>query len=418
MDNQKIEQNSDSPKITESEEHCLHKKIGTQQKLFMFHELSPSSCFFLPHGTRIYNKLMEMIKSEYTKREFHEVITPNLFNCDLWKNSGHYEFYKNNMFSFTVEDREWSMKPMNCPAACLVYKSDRKSIHDLPIRYADFGVLHRNELSGALRGLTRVRRFQQDDAHIFCTLAQVEEQIDDCLDFLDSVYSKLGLSYKMELSTRPEKYIGSEETWDFVENQLKKSMDKFCGNKNMEFKINEGDGAFYGPKIDIHLTDSHGKELQCGTIQLDSQLPERFNLLYQDESGWHRPLIIHRAILGSVERMFAVLTEHYNGNWPFWLSPRQINIVPIFAKEPLLSYGKEIRDLLRQKGFYVDFDISTDTLNKKIVKAEEQKYNYVLVIGKKEMENKMVNLRDCGSKSKEDLSLEELVEKLTNLNQL
>lgn len=396
-----------------SDEHDLplHRRIGTKQKLFMFHKSSPGSCFFLPHGTRIYNKLISIIKDEYRKRDFHEIITPNIFNSDLWRQSGHWDHYHEHMFNFKVEEQEWSLKPMSCPAHCLMFKSERRSYRDLPIKWADFGVLHRNELSGALRGLTRVRRFQQDDAHIFCRMDQIESQIEDCLDFLMKIYNKMDLQFELELSTRPEKYSGELATWDQAEDCLRVGLDRFCKQHGKQFEINEGDGAFYGPKIDVQITDSCGRSLQCGTIQLDFQLPskERFDLQYHQEDGnWSHPVIIHRAVLGSVERMIAVLAEHYNGQWPFWLSPRQIAIVPIVNKEEILEYGRKLQNDISDWGYYVDLDDSTDRLNKKILNAQHEQYNLILVIGAKEVEKGTVNIRNGRSSDKIDIEIKDL----------
>ncbi|NXS01959.1 SYTC protein, partial [Oxylabes madagascariensis] len=290
-----------------------HRKIGRDQELFFFHELSPGSCFFLPKGAYIYNTLIEFIRSEYRKRGFQEVVTPNVFNSKLWMTSGHWQHYSDNMFSFEVEKEIFALKPMNCPGHCLMFDHRPRSWRELPLRLADFGVLHRNELSGALTGLTRVRRFQQDDAHIFCTMEQIEEEIKSCLEFLRTVYDVFGFSFKLNLSTRPEKYLGDIEVWNQAEKQLENSLNAF-GEK---WELNPGDGAFYGPKIDIQIKDAIGRYHQCATIQLDFQLPVRFNLTFVSHDGNDktRPVIIHRAILGSVERMIAILTENYGGKW-------------------------------------------------------------------------------------------------------
>jgi threonyl-tRNA synthetase len=392
------------------EQITSHQDIGIQQKLFMFHEVSPGSCFFLPHGTRIYNKLVDLIKKEYLDRNYHEVITPNIFKSELWKQSGHWDHYKNDMFSIKVEDQDWALKPMNCPGHCLIFDSTVRSYKELPIKLADFGVLHRNEASGSLRGLTRVRRFQQDDAHIFCRMDQIEEQIDDCLDFMKKIYEKFGFTYELELSTRPEKYIGDIESWDNAEKCLSKSLSKLgCG-----WELNKGDGAFYGPKIDIKINDSSGRELQCGTIQLDFQLPNNFNLKYEDATEKKiKPVIIHRAILGSVERMIAILAEHYDGVWPFWLSPRQIMIVPVH--DEYLDYCNKVKDILKNNGYYVEVDDSSNTMKKKIVSAEKQQYNYILVVGKRDKTNGTVNIRCVRDRSTKDISIELLLEKFKSL---
>lgn len=284
-----------------------HRKIGKEQELFFFHELSPGSCFFLPHGTRIYNALVDLIKSEYHQRGFTEVVTPNIYNVKLWETSGHWNNYKENMFSFEAEKETFALKPMNCPGHCVMFGIRDRSFRELPIRFADFGVLHRNELSGALTGLTRVRRFQQDDAHIFCRNDQLESEMTSCLEFLKHIYGIFGFSFSLKLSTRPEKYLGEIETWDKAEKMLEESLNKF----GSPWELNAGDGAFYGPKIDITIKDALGRRHQCATIQLDFQLPQRFDLSYASgatDQAVHRPVIIHRAILGSVERMVAILT--------------------------------------------------------------------------------------------------------------
>ncbi|XP_012588212.1 PREDICTED: probable threonine--tRNA ligase 2, cytoplasmic isoform X2 [Condylura cristata] len=298
-------------KLQEEAKNRDHRKIGKEQELFFFHDLSPGSCFFLPRGAFIYNTLMDFIREEYHRRNFTEVLSPNVFNSKLWEASGHWEHYSENMFSFDVEKDTFALKPMNCPGHCLMFAHRPRSWREMPIRFADFGVLHRNELSGTLSGLTRVRRFQQDDAHIFCTVEQIEEEMKGCLQFLQSVYSTFGFSFQLNLSTRPEHFLGEVEIWDEAEKQLQNSLMEF----GKPWKMNPGDGAFYGPKIDIKIKDAIGRDHQCATIQLDFQLPIRFNLTYVSKDGEDkkRPVIIHRAILGSVERMMAILSENYGG---------------------------------------------------------------------------------------------------------
>jgi threonyl-tRNA synthetase len=388
-----------------------HRKTGATQKLFFFHEWSPGSPFFLPHGTRIYNTLVDFMRNEYKKRGYKEVITPNVFNIDLWKKSGHYDNYKENMFLFHSEHTEFGVKPMNCPGHCLLYAHDQYSYRDLPIRLADFGVLHRNELSGTLGGLTRVRRFQQDDAHIFCRPNQIAEEIKGVLEFLDSVYSTFGYEYELSLSTRPEKYLGEIDKWNDAENALRSCLESFMeyingrkrdqveksGNTwlasmNQVWKVNPGDGAFYGPKIDILLKDALKRPHQCATIQLDFQLPIQFNLKYKDENNeLQHPVIIHRAILGSIERQIAVLLEHTGGKLPFWLSPRQIVILPITKQFD--SYATNIFDQLKVDGYAVDMDDRNESLNKRVRQSRILQYNYIAVIGAEEEANKTVTVR-------------------------
>ncbi|KAI9140939.1 hypothetical protein BKA69DRAFT_1077338 [Paraphysoderma sedebokerense] len=398
-----------------------HRKIGKEQELFFFHELSPGSCFFLPHGTRIYNELVNLQKSEYRKRGFEEVVTPNVYNVKLWETSGHWQKYRENMFCFEVEKEQFALKPMNCPGHCVMFGHRVRSYTELPIRFADFGVLHRNEYSGALTGLTRVRRFQQDDAHIFCTLDQIESEMTSCLDFLQHIYGIFGFTFSLRLSTRPENFLGKVETWDEAEKRLEKSLNKF----GYPWELNPGDGAFYGPKIDITIKDALRRPHQCATIQLDFQLPERFNLSYRTaESGdhekeWKRPVIIHRAILGSVERMIAILTENFAGKWPFWLSPRQAIVVPV--SHTFDGYAKKVQETLHQAGFYAEADLSDVTLNKKIRNAEIAHWNFILVVGGEEENSESVNVRnrdDVGTKSKgEMMPLKDLVSKLSDLKE-
>ena len=355
-----------------------HRRIMEKQKLVMFHDLSAGSAFWLPHGARIYNKLIDFIKDHYWKRGFDEVITPNIYNLDLWHQSGHAMHYKDAMFVFDVEGQEWAMKPMNCPGHCLMFKSAIRSYRDLPLRLADFGTLHRNELSGALTGLTRVRRFQQDDGHIFCREDQIEEEVKGSLEFMKSVYTTFGMTYKLELSTRPKKALGDVALWDRAEAALARAMDSFAGKGG--WRVNPGDGAFYGPKIDIKVMDAMDRVHQCATVQLDFQLPIRFDLQYTTDSKekgeqFARPVIVHRAMLGSVERMFAVLCEHYGGKWPFWLSPRQVMLIPVHAD--FNDFCQQVRDRLHAEGFYADVDLSKATFQKKVRNAQIAQYKYV-----------------------------------------
>jgi threonyl-tRNA synthetase len=507
-----------------------HRLLGGHQELFFFHELSPGSCFFMPHGARIFNRLTEHIRSEYRVRGFHEVVTPNMFNLDLWRISGHADHYLENMFTFQVEGADFGLKPMNCPGHCLMFDHRVRSYRELPLRLADFGVLHRNEFSGALTGLTRVRRFQQDDAHIFCRPDQIREEVTAALEFMNSVYGVFGFTFELDLSTRPKKALGSLEVWRRAEAMMQEALEVF----GRPWKLNPGDGAFYGPKIDIKVFDALGRRHQCATIQLDFQLPIRFNLRYkarnvaeeaeaeaaaaaaesaaaegggggggggggaeavavvspppapgaaggekkaekvdkeaakaaakaaakerglaykaaaaaavaaggggggggeaaQEEKeepaaavapaaaaaappagsasisqvaamverarsgvdelpvGFERPVIIHRAILGSVERFTAVLIEHTGGKWPFWLSPRQVCIVPVALK--YLDYAREVERALHGGSFFVDIDATHHTLNKKIRDAQLEQYNFILVVGAEEAGAGTVNIR-------------------------
>ena len=383
-----------------------HRLLGTKQDLFFFHQQSPGSCFWLPHGARVYNKLIQFIRHQYWVRGYEEVITPNIFNMNLWEISGHALHYKDAMFTFDVEGAEWGMKPMNCPGHCLLFGHRVRSYRELPIRVADFGVLHRNELSGALTGLTRVRRFQQDDAHIFCTSDQIKSEVLGALDFMRFVYSKFGMSYKLELSTRPAKALGDMALWDLAEGQLEEALNEFAGVDN--WRVNAGDGAFYGPKIDIKVYDALERVHQCATVQLDFQLPIRFNLEYADsEQKYNRPVMVHRAMLGSVERMTAVLTEHWGGKWPFWVSPRQVCIVPVDLK--FLEYCKDVQQEVHEAGFYVDVDDSSRTLNKKVREAQLAQYNFILVVGEKEMQGGLVNIRTRDNEVKGTVTVAECI---------
>ncbi|GAA5915440.1 threonine--tRNA ligase THS1 [Sporobolomyces salmoneus] len=402
-----------------------HRRIGKDQELFFFHDLSPGSAFWLPHGTRIYNTLVEFMRSEYRKRNYQEVITPNMFNSKLWETSGHWQNYAEDMFKLDVEKETFALKPMNCPSHALIFASRDRSYRELPIRMADFGVLHRNEASGALSGLTRVRRFQQDDAHHFCMPEQIEEEMDVCFAFLNEVYGAFGFDFQLKLSTRPEKFLGQIETWDKAEAMLSRALDKFVPGK---WVVDPGDGAFYGPKIDITISDALKRKHQCATIQLDFQLPERFELTYRSAEGGGetgatenkllRPVMIHRAILGSVERFTAILTEHFAGKWPFWLSPRQIVVIPVAA--PHKEYAKEVAQLLWDAGLYADADLSDSTLPKKVRNGEIAQYNYIFVVGSEEMDSRSVNVRnrdDAGNKKArtETIKVDEVLEKLMRL---
>ncbi|XP_039775717.1 threonine--tRNA ligase, mitochondrial 1-like [Panicum virgatum] len=374
-----------------------HRLLGQAQELFFFHPLSPGSCFFLPHGARIYNKLMDFLRQQYRDRGYQEVLSPNIYNMQLWETSGHAANYKENMFVFEIEKQEFGLKPMNCPGHCLMFDNRVRSYRELPLRMADFGVLHRNELSGALTGLTRVRRFQQDDAHIFCRENQIKDEVKGVLEFINHVYEIFGFKYELELSTRPEKYLGDIETWNKAEQQLTEALNEF----GKPWQINEGDGAFYGPKIDIGVFDALKRKFQCATLQLDFQLPLRFKLTYsaEDEAKLERPVMIHRAILGSVERMFAILLEHYNGKWPLWLSPRQVIVCSVSSGSA--EYGKQVLARLHEAGFHVDIDISDRTIQKKVREAQLAQFNYILVVGAQEAEtgNVCVRVRDSANLS-------------------
>ncbi|KAI9179396.1 threonyl-tRNA synthetase [Blastocladiella emersonii ATCC 22665] len=468
-----------------------HRSIGQMQKLFNFHDLSPGSAFFLPHGTHIVYRLMDLMRTQYRRFGFSEVITPLLYKRPLWQASGHWDNYKDDMFTVlpgqgdqaapaapapvpapakaeapaaAVEAPEdaaavkweshegcahhahhaepaaaaadaeaglYGLKPMNCPGHCLLFKSTRHSYKDLPLRIADFSPLHRNEASGALSGLTRVRRFHQDDAHIFCTRDQIAAEMTATLRMIDEVYTLFGFtSWEFALSTRPDKFIGSVAEWDAAEATLRGVLDQH----GRAWRENPGDGAFYGPKIDVRVQDAAGRSHQTATVQLDFQLPQRFGLEYENaDNSVDRPVMIHRAVLGSVERMFAILAEHYRGHWPFWLSPRHAVVIPIHHKRPqLLEYAQKVRDLLSgaavdatrlipSRGerwsramhaelsaldathapLTVDVDLSTHTLKHKIRAAQDAGYNFILLVGDAELEARSVSVRPAFDQARE-----------------
>ncbi|XP_068270589.1 threonine--tRNA ligase, mitochondrial [Nyctibius grandis] len=388
-----------------------HRRIGREQELFFFHKLSPGSCFFLPRGAHVYNTLVDFIRSEYRARGFSEVVTPNVFSPRLWQLSGHWQHYGPHMFSVTAGTETLSLKPMNCPAHCLMFAHRPRSWRELPLRLADFGVLHRNEPPGSLTGLTRVRRFQQDDAHIFCTLEQLEGEIDACLDFVRSVYAVLGFSFRLALATRPPGFLGDPQTWDRAEQQLERSLHTF----GQPWELSPGDGAFYGPKIDIRIRDALGRHHQCGTIQLDFQMPERFELEYASATGGTaRPVLIHRAVLGSVERMVAVLAESCGGRWPLWLSPLQAMVIPQTAE--VEDYAREVQAVLRGGGLVADLDGDTGaTLARKIRRAQLAHYNFQLVVGRRERARGTVSVRTRDNRQLGERDLRRVLQRLREL---
>ncbi|KAK3941197.1 hypothetical protein QBC46DRAFT_383503 [Diplogelasinospora grovesii] len=443
-----------------------HRLIGKQQELFYFEECSPGSTMWLPHGMRIHNAIMEYIKEEYWQRGYDEVMTPNMFNTSLWEQSGHLAHYKEDMFILDVDKEQFGLKPMNCPAHAMMFRHRERSHKELPLRLADFGVLHRNEASGALSGMTRVRRFQQDDAHIFCREDQIKEEVADLFDFMRSFYGMLGLTFKLKLSTRPDKYMGEIETWDRAEARLKEALDDFASSQGgVAWELNAGDGAFYGPKIDVAVLDCLNRSWQCATIQLDFQQPINFSLEYQtaevvkasdakpapapapepaaeaasDEHkdqkdhkdgkkkpllvkkplapGCARPVMIHRAMAGSIERFTAILCEHFAGKWPLWLSPRQVIVIPVGMG--FLDYAKEVAQILRKERFHVDVDSTGNTLQKKIRNGQLAQYNFIFVVGDDEKKNRKVNIRyrdDTSTQARDvPVPLDEAVEKLKKL---
>jgi threonyl-tRNA synthetase len=390
-----------------------HRKLGKELELFLFDPAAPGSPFFEPKGTIIYNELVAFMRRIYDKFDYDEVITPQVLDVNLWKTSGHYENYAEDMF-FTKDDhREMAIKPMNCPCHMLMFKHKQYSYRDLPLRFADFGRLHRNERSGALAGLTRVRTFCQDDAHVFIDQNEIQEEISKLLTMFDVCYDHFGFkNIKIGLSTRPDKKVGDDSTWDMAETALKAALD----SSEHEYHVNEGDGAFYGPKIDIQISDAIGRYFQLGTVQLDFQLPERFDLKFKSKDGnEERPVVIHRALLGSLERFFGVYLEHCAGVFPFWLAPEQIVIVPVNT-EIHVEYANEVQALLKSQGVRSRVDISNETLGKKTRTIQKSKVPFMLVLGDKETESRTVSSRAYGSRETIEMTLEELTSQVNELN--
>jgi len=376
-------------KMMEEAEKRDHRKLGKELGLLLFHEYTPGAPFFLPKGTIIYNELLTLVREEYLKRGYDEVVTPLLYDKALWETSGHWEHYRENMFILNVEGREFSLKPMNCPSHCLIFKNETRSYRELPLRIADFASLHRNEMSGTLSGLTRVRKFSQDDAHIFCAPEQLEDEIRGCLDFVKHIYNDIfKMEYHVELSTRPEKFMGDIALWNKAETTLAAVLQEL----DIPFKINPGDGAFYGPKIDIHVKDAIGRNFQCATIQVDFQLPLRFELGYEGaDNAKHTPVMVHRAILGSLERFFGIMIEHYAGKFPAWLSPEQVRVLPIADRHN--AFSAMVVQKLKGAGLRATIDERALTTNKKVREAEIARVNYILVVGDREVEAQTVNVR-------------------------
>eukprot|EP00792_Barthelona_sp_PAP020_P007203 TRINITY_DN3121_c5_g1_i1.p1 TRINITY_DN3121_c5_g1~~TRINITY_DN3121_c5_g1_i1.p1 ORF type:complete len:710 (-),score=220.98 TRINITY_DN3121_c5_g1_i1:13-2088(-) len=394
-----------------------HRLIGEKQELFFFSPIYSAGCpFFLPHGQRIYLTLQNFVRKLWHKRGYLEVQTPNMASHRLWRVSGHWDHYHEDMFQVVTEDMNpedderdiWALAPMNCPKHCLCFASRIRSYRELPLRYGEFGVLHRNEASGALNGLFRVRRFVQDDGHIYCRRDQIFEEIEAVLDMMRVVYSAFDMEYTFALSTKPENCVGSDELWAQAEEALQNALD----NSNINYTINPGDGAFYGPKIDVYLRDALNRKHQCATIQLDFNMPEKFNLKYKDADGnMVTPVMIHRAVFGSMERFIGMITEHLAGRWPFWLSPRQAIVVPV---DPLYNeYAEKCGEKLRDAGFYVDVDVSNNRYPKKVRNASSNAYNYILTVGQQEVdENGILPARRAakGTIKEEMVSIDELIE--------
>ena len=376
-----------------------HRKLGRELDLFSFHEEGPGFPFFHPNGMVLKNELLKWWRDILVKNGYGEIETPLILNEDLWHRSGHWDHYKENMYFTKIDDKDYAIKPMNCPGSTLVYSSSPHSYRDLPIRLSEFGKVHRHELSGTLHGLFRVRTFTQDDAHVYCLEDQVEDEVFRMIDLADYLYSTFGFKYTVELSTRPEDYMGDLETWEKAEESLKKALEK----KGIEYRINEGDGAFYGPKIDFHLMDAIGRDWQCGTIQLDFQMPINFDLTYIDKDGEkNRPVMLHRALLGSVERFLGILIEHFAGKFPTWLNPVQVKILPISDK--FNDYAEKIKKAYEEKGIRVEVDDRAEKIGLKIRQAQLNKIPYSLIVGEKEEANEEVSIRkrDEGEKGQKN----------------
>ena len=389
-----------------------HRKLGKELGLFMLTDEGPGFPFFLPKGMVLKNTLIDYWRQVHKRYGYVEVSTPIILNRRLWERSGHWDHYKQNMYTTVIDGEDYAVKPMNCPGGMLVYASEPHSYRDLPMRVGELGLVHRHELSGALHGLFRVRCFTQDDAHIFMTQEQLKDEIKNVVKLFDEVYSVFGLPYKIELSTMPEDHIGTVEQWEHNQDILKEAITEM----GKDFEVNEGDGAFYGPKLDFHLADSLGRTWQCGTVQLDSQLPERFELEYTGEDGQkHRPVMLHRVVLGSIERFIGVITEHFAGAFPTWLSPVQVKLLPITDRAA--EYADQVAAKLEAAGYRVETDHRNEKIGKKIRDAQLEKVPYMLVIGDKEAEAGNVSVRhradgDLGVMSTEDFmaQLKELVD--------
>ena len=384
-----------------------HRKLGKELGLFMLTEEGPGFPFFLPKGMVLRNTLIDYWRQVHKRYGYVEISTPIILNQELWHRSGHWDHYKDNMYTTVIDGEDYAVKPMNCPGGMLVYKSEPHSYRDLPMRVGELGLVHRHELSGALHGLFRVRCFTQDDAHIFMTWGQMKDEIKNVMKLFDEVYSVFGLSYKIELSTMPEDHIGEEKDWEFATETLKEAVTEV----GKSFEINEGDGAFYGPKLDFHLADSLGRTWQCGTIQLDMQMPERFELEYVGEDGQkHRPVMIHRVVLGSIERFIGVITEHFAGAFPVWLAPVQAKILPITDRSA--EYARELAVKLDAAGIRVETDLRNEKIGYKIREAQMQKIPYMLVIGDKERDAGTVSVRTRGGVDLGAMSLDEFLAKI------
>ena len=396
-------------KLKEAKERD-HRKLGKELNLFSFHDEGPGFPFWHPRGMIIYKEVESYIRKENEKRGYVEIKTPAILNEELWHRSGHWDNYKENMYFTEIDETKFAIKPMNCPGGLIVYNSNIHSYRDLPLRVAELGFVHRHELSGALHGLFRVRAFTQDDAHIFCTEEQLADEIINTIDYYLSVYKDFGFkNFEIFVSTRPAKSIGTDEAWELATNSLINALDKL----NIAYKINEGDGAFYGPKIDFNIKDVLDRNWQCGTLQVDFSLPMRFEISYEGKDGRkHTPVMLHRAILGSMERFIGILTEHYNGKFPLWLSPLQVAIVNVLNDKNQIERVKEIANAFKNENFRVEIDDGNDNLGTKIKKYRLQRTPYTVIIGAEELSSGKLSVRTRSSKELKDIDLIEFIEKL------
>jgi threonyl-tRNA synthetase len=388
--------------MLEEAEKRDHRKLGKELDIFSMHDEGPGFPFFHPNGMRIRNAILEYWHQVHRKYHYEQVMTPMIMNRELWVRSGHWDHYRENMYFTKIDDMDYAIKPMNCPGGMMVYNTRPHSYKELPLRYAELGLVHRHELSGALHGLFRVRCFTQDDAHIFMTPEQIQPEITNVIKLFNEVYSTFGLKYHAELSTRPENSMGDDASWELATEGLRKALEA----NHLDYIVNEGDGAFYGPKIDFHLQDSIGRTWQCGTIQLDMQLPEKFNCEYTGEDGQkHRPVMIHRVVYGSIERFIGILIEHFAGSFPVWMAPNQVRVMPITDKQQ--AYAKEVNDRLFELGYRTQLDDRNEKIGKKIREAQVQKVPFMLIVGEKEAESGTVAVRqrhggDLGAMSLDD----------------
>ena len=397
-------------KLLEEAERRDHRRIGKEMDLFMLCDEGPGFPFFLPKGMALKNALIDYWREIHTRDNYVEVSTPLIMNRHLWETSGHWDHYKDNMYSTNIDEEVYCIKPMNCPGGVMVYRSKPHSYRELPLRIGELGIVHRHELKGALHGLFRVRCFTQDDAHIFMRKEQITDEIVGVVHLINEVYSKFGFEYFVELSTRPENSMGSDEDWEAATNGLKTALEKL----NLPYIINEGDGAFYGPKIDFHLRDSLGRTWQCGTIQLDFQMPINFNLEYIDEKGERqRPIMIHRVCFGSIERFIGILTEHFAGKFPVWLAPTQVKVLTLPGTDQ--SYANEIYEKLRENRIRVELDDRNEKIGYKVREARQvDRVPYMLIVGKNEIENRVVSVRNRETDQTETMTFDEFLSKITD----